>query len=111
MTYQDIGKIRSIAWQATLIVAASVASTWVLYTLRMVLLLLAFTVLFCYLLLPMVNFLHRSGRRLNVPRPMAILLVYLLLGLLTFFAFEQILPLLADQVTALLENVPGYAEI
>lgn len=109
MTYQDIGKIRSIAWQATLIVAASVASTWVLYTLRMVLLLLAFTVLFCYLLLPMVNFLHRSGRRLNVPRPMAILLVYLLLGLLTFFAFEQILPLLADQVTALLENVPGYA--
>ncbi|MFM8392409.1 MAG: AI-2E family transporter, partial [Acidobacteriota bacterium] len=109
MTYHDIGKIRSIAWQATLIVAASGAAIWVLYTLRMVLLLLAFTVLFCYLLLPMVNFLNRSGRRVSLPRPIAIMLVYLIIGGATFLAFERILPLLADQFTALLENVPNYA--
>lgn len=109
MTYQDIGKIRSIAWQATLIVAASIALIWLLYALRMVLLLLAFTVLFCYLLLPMVNFLNRPGSRLSIPRPVAILLVYATIGGTIFLSFEEILPLLSDQVTALLENVPTYA--
>jgi predicted PurR-regulated permease PerM len=52
----------------------------------MVLLLLAFTVLFCYLLLPMVNFLNRRESRVSLPRPLPILLVYLTIGGATFLS-------------------------
>jgi len=109
MISHDIGKIRSVAWQSTLIVAASAGAIWLLYALRMVLLLLAFTVLFCYLVLPLVDFLNRPRRLVSIPRTVSILLVYLGLGGLIFLGFEQILPLLADQLTSLLENIPGYA--
>ncbi|MEY4167035.1 MAG: putative permease [Acidobacteriota bacterium] len=109
MTSYDIGKIRSIAWQSTLIVAASGGVVWLLYALRMVLLLLAFTVLFCYLVLPLVNFLNRPRRLVSLPRSVSILLVYLGLAGVVFLIFEQIIPLLADQFTALLDSIPGYA--
>ena len=109
MTNYDIGKIRSIAWQATLIVAASGGVIWLLYALRMVILLLAFTILFSYLLLPLVDLLNRRMKFISVPRTVSILLIYLGLGGLIFLGIEQILPLLADQLTSLLENIPVYA--
>lgn len=109
MTSLDIGKIRSIAWQSTLIVFASCSAIWLLYALRMVLLLLAFTILFCYLVLPVVDLLNRPGRALSLPRSVSIAIVYVAVGGVIFLGLEQIVPLLADQLTALLDNLPGYA--
>ena len=108
MSNPDSWKIRSIAWQVTLTVAASGAALWVLYTLRMVILLLALTVIFCYLVLPLVDLLHRPGKRLTIPRTMAVVVVYLGLIGLTFWSFERVVPLLSDQVNSFLENLPVY---
>lgn len=108
MSNPDNWKIRSIAWQVTLTVAASAAALWVFYTLRMVILLLAFTVIFCYLVLPLVDLLHRPGKRLSLPRTVSVVIVYLGLIALTFLAFERVVPLLSDQVNSFLENLPVY---
>ncbi len=114
MTHPDAGRVRSITWQATLTVATAGALLWVLYTLRTVLLLLSFTVLFCYLVLPLVEILNgsgwgRPGRRLKLPRSLAILIVYIGLALAAFLTIERIVPVLADQISAFVENLPAYA--
>lgn len=109
MANPDVGRIRSITSQATLTVAAGAAVIWLVYLLHKVLLLLCFTVLFCYLLLPLVEMLNRPGRRLNLPRGMAILIVYLGLTLTSILALERIVPILSDQISSFLENLPGYA--
>ncbi len=106
-------RIRTIAWQAAITVAAAAGCLWLLYALRMVLLLLAFTVIFCYLLLPLVDFVESPGRRwglrFRLPRTAAIIIVYLLLVLLLVFSLERVVPALADQVSTFLENFPAYA--
>lgn len=106
-------RIRTIALQAATTVATVAGGLWLLYTLRMVLLLLAFTVIFCYLLLPLVDFVEAPGRRWGlrgrIPRTAAILIVYLLLLALLFIGLERMLPVLADQMSAFVDNVPAYA--
>ncbi len=100
---------RQIAAQVLLLALAAAAALWLLYALRAVLLLLAFTIIFCYLLAPLVDFFEAPGGRLRMPRVVAVLLVYLLLGALTAAALDQVAPRIADQFGAFIENAPQYA--
>lgn len=109
----DSQRPRRIVLQVILLVAAAIAVVWLLYALRAILLLLAFTVIFCYLIAPLVDFFEGSfkiGRLvLRIPHTLAIVIVYLLLGGGVALALDKIVPLLSDQITAILENTPNYA--
>src|SRR5215471_21585879 len=80
----ESARVRRIITQAVLLVAAAVAIVWLLYALRMILLLLAFTAIFCYLIAPLVDFFESSipvGRFvLRIPHTVAIIIVYLLMA-------------------------------
>jgi len=96
-----------------LFVAASIAVAWLLYALRAVLLLLAFAVIFCYLIAPLVDLVERSLRfragSWQIPRWLAISIVYLLLIAVIGFTLEHFLPLLSEQLSAFWDNMPNYA--
>jgi len=100
--------------QVVLLVAGAVAVIWLLFTLRMILLLLAFTAIFCYLIAPLVDFFESSikiGRFvIRIPHTMAIIIVYLLLGGAVAIALEKVVPLLSDQLSAFFGNMPNYAK-
>jgi predicted PurR-regulated permease PerM len=100
--------------QTVLLVAAAVAAIWLLFELRTILLLLAFTALFCYLIKPLVDFFETSigfGRfTLRIPHTVAILIVYLFLALGVVFAVEKVVPLLSEQLSSFFENMPTYAK-
>jgi predicted PurR-regulated permease PerM len=110
----DPARVRRIVTHVILLVAAAVAIMWMVYELRMVLLLLAFTAIFCYLIAPLVDFFEfsiRVGRsRLRVPHTMAIIIVYLLMAGALAFTIEKVGPLLSDQLSSFFENMPGYAK-
>jgi predicted PurR-regulated permease PerM len=110
----DPARIRRIVTQALLLVAAAAAIVWLLYALRMILLLLAFTAIFCYLVAPLVDFFEFSipvGKYvLRLPHTMAIILVYLLLGGAIALTIEKVGPLLSDQLSSFFENMPNYAK-
>ena len=97
-----------------LLVAAAAALIWLLFALRMILLLLAFTAIFCYLIAPLVDFFEfsiRVGRFvLRVPHTLAIIIVYLLMAGAVTFTLEKVGPLLSDQLSAFFENMPNYAK-
>lgn len=110
-TPPDPARVRRIVLTVILLVAASVVVAWLLYTLRLVILLLAFTAIFCYLIAPMVDFIERPFRlRLKLPRTLAIVIVYLLLAGGTFLIADYLVPLLSDQISAFTDNVPTYAQ-
>jgi predicted PurR-regulated permease PerM len=107
-------RVRRIVTHVILLVAAAAAILWMVYELRMILLLLAFTAIFCYLIAPLVDFFEfsiRVGRlRLRVPHTMAIIIVYLLMAGAVVLVLEKIGPLLSDQLSAFFENMPNYAK-
>ncbi len=109
----DPARVRRVVTQSVLLVAVAAALLWLLFALRMILLLLAFTAIFCYLIAPLVDFFEFSvgiGRaRLRVPRAMAIIIVYLLIACAVAFALEKVGPLLSEQLSAFFENMPDYA--
>lgn len=104
---------RRTVMTAVLIVAASIAAAWLLYTLRAILLLLAFTVIFCYLIAPLVDLVERSLRFRNsawrIPRSLAISIVYLTLIGAIVLALDYFAPRFSDQFSAFWENLPNYA--
>ena len=110
----DPTRVRRIVMQVVLLVAGAVAVIWLLFTLRMILLLLAFTAIFCYLIAPLVDFFESSikiGRFvIRIPHTMAIIIVYLLLGGAVAIALEKVVPLLSDQLSAFFGNMPNYAK-
>lgn len=104
--------LQSSVMQIILLVLAAVLVLWLLYALRKVILLLVFTVLFCYLIAPLVELLV-GPRRLGplvwrVPRALAIFAVYLLLFYGVVQAVDWLVPLLSDQLSALVQNLPTY---
>ncbi len=78
---------------------------WVIYELGTVILLLIFSIFFCYLVAPLVRIAEQpvyiSGRELKTPRGLAIILVYIGIGLLLFLSIRLISPMMAEQVDAL----------
>jgi predicted PurR-regulated permease PerM len=97
-----------------LIIAAIIILAWLLYELRTVLLLLIFSIFFCYLIAPVVRFfeqpLYVAGRELKLPRAFAILFVYVLIGVVVFMAARFISPKLSTQATDLGDNWPIYKD-
>jgi predicted PurR-regulated permease PerM len=110
----DPARARRIVTQAVLLVAAAAAVIWLIFALRMILLLLAFTAIFCYLIAPLVDFFEfsiRVGKRiLRVPHTVAIIIVYLLMAGAVAFTVEEVGPLLSYQLSAFFDNMPNYAK-
>lgn len=109
----EASRTQRIILQVIGLVAVSLLLAWLFYALRAVLLLLAFTIIFCYLIAPLVDFVERPlrvGARLwRLPRAFAIVIVYLLLMGLLLLLSDQLIPLLSEQLSALVDNTPGYA--
>ena len=95
-----------------LLILAVAAGLWLLFALQGVILLLLLSMLFAYLIAPLVEFLCRPvtwGRRpWAIPRPLAIAMVYLALFLSVGIASYVLLPLLGAQVTEFGRQVPSY---
>jgi predicted PurR-regulated permease PerM len=100
--------------QILLLILGAALVLWLLYALRKVILLLVFTVLFCYLIAPLVDLLvgpRRIGRLTwRVPRAMAIFAVYVMLFYGIVQAVDWFVPLLSDQLSALAQNAPVYVK-
>jgi predicted PurR-regulated permease PerM len=95
-----------------LLLLAVAAGLWLLFALQGVILLLLLSLLFAYLIAPLVEFLCRPvpwGRRpWAIPRPLAIATVYLALAASVGIASYVLLPLLGAQVTEFARQVPTY---
>lgn len=109
----DFTRARRIVLQVILLATAAIATAWLLYALRSIVVLLAFTIIFCYLINPLVELVERpvrlGHRRIRPPRWLAVTIVYLgLIGGLSIM-LERVAPLLTDQLTAFFENAPNYA--
>jgi len=95
-----------------LLLLAVAAGLWLLFALRGVILLLLLSMLFAYLISPLVEFLCRPvtwrGRRWDIPRSLAIAMVYLGLFASVGIASYVLLPLLGAQVTDFGRQVPSY---
>ncbi|MBS1789967.1 MAG: AI-2E family transporter [Acidobacteria bacterium] len=107
----DPAQIRRVVLTVILLVAASVIVAWLLYALRMVILLLAFTALFCYLIAPLVDFVeHPLQLDWKLPRGLAITIVYLVFIGGIVLSVEYLVPRLSEQISAFSDNVPTYAQ-
>jgi len=95
-----------------LLLLAVAGGLWLLFALRGVMLLLLLSMLFAYLIAPLVEFLCRPvtwGRRpWAIPRPLAIAMVYLALFATGGLASYVLLPLLGAQVTEFGRQIPSY---
>ena len=95
-----------------LLLLAVAAGLWLLFALRGVILLLLLSMLFAYLIAPLVEFLCRpvtwGRRRWAIPRPLAIAMVYLALFATGGLASYVLLPLLGAQVTEFGRQIPSY---
>jgi predicted PurR-regulated permease PerM len=106
-------RLREIILQSILVIGGVVLALWLLYMLKTVLLLLAFTVIFCYLIAPLVELVERFlqfGTNRSPPRGAAVLLVYFVVLIVCFFSFELLLPRLSDQIDSLVANAPVYTK-
>ncbi|HKS41776.1 MAG TPA: AI-2E family transporter [Blastocatellia bacterium] len=94
-----------------LIIVSSILGAWILYQLRTVLLLLIFSIFFCYLVAPLVRITEQpvyvAGRELKIPRGLAIFLVYIGIGLLLFLTIRLISPMMTQQVDDLKAQWPS----
>lgn len=99
--------------QVILSATTAIIAAWLVYALRSVLILLAFTIIFCYLVNPLVELVEHPlilGRRqVRAPRWLAVAIVYAGLIVVVTFTLERVVPLLTDQLTAFFENAPNYA--
>jgi len=95
-----------------LLLLAVAAGLWVLFALRGVILLLLLSLLFAYLIAPVVEFLCRpigwGGRPRAIPRPLAIGIVYAALFASVGVASYVLLPLLGAQLTEFGRQIPSY---
>ena len=88
-----------------LVVLAVPGALWLVYELRTVVLLLVFSVLFAYLVAPLVDFVQRrlvvGRRRRQLPRGVAIGIAYVLLFGAVALAVGRVAPRVTDAVTQL----------
>jgi predicted PurR-regulated permease PerM len=95
------------------LLAGLIIASWLVYEIRTVLLLLVLSIFFCYLIAPIVHLIEQPvyiGRyELRLPRSLAIILVYLLIGAVFFAVLQLVWPPLAQQVSELAKNLPGYS--
>jgi predicted PurR-regulated permease PerM len=101
-----------VAFQILLLAIGVAAALGILYRLRGILLLLVLAVFFAYLVAPFVKFCRRPvvvrGRKLVLPLPAAIGVVYVFIFGSLAAAFVLLLPVLNDQLSELATEAPGY---
>jgi len=105
MSAEGVPSVRAIA-RVVLVTAAVLAALYLLYEIRTVIGLLLAAVFFALAIAPAVNWL--DARR--VPRWLAILLVYLGIGVTIFGIGLLIVPPLVDGVNDLSDDLPGYVD-
>ena len=90
-----------------------IVASWLLYQIRTVLLLLVLSIFFCYLIAPIVHLIEQPvyiGRYdIRLPRSIAIIVVYVLIGAVFFAVLQLVWPPLSQQVTQLAKDLPGYS--
>lgn len=95
-----------------LTIAGVIVGVWLLYQLSTVLLLLIISIFFCYLIAPLVRLAEQPvyfGRReLKLPRGLAILIVYIVIGLVFMLAAQLLSPLISEQMGLVKEDWPKY---
>jgi predicted PurR-regulated permease PerM len=91
-----------------------VISAWAIYELRAILLLLVFSIFFCYLIAPLVRAVEQPlyiwNREYKLPRPFAIFFVYVFIGLVLFVSVRMLSPMLSEQANDLRANWPAYKD-
>jgi predicted PurR-regulated permease PerM len=96
------------------IIVAIILSAWILYQLGTVLLLIIFSVFFCYLIAPLVRLIEHpiyiAGREFKAPRGVAILFVYIAIGVFLFLFTQLVSPLMTQEVDTLKEQWPRYKD-
>ncbi|HEY2434935.1 MAG TPA: AI-2E family transporter [Vicinamibacterales bacterium] len=97
-----------------LIVAAAAVGLWLAYRLASVILVLIASALFAYLVAPLVQGAERpiriGPRRVRLPRPAAIAVVYLVLAGSTATGAVALLPIAAEQVTEMVSAAPASTQ-
>jgi predicted PurR-regulated permease PerM len=87
---------------------------WVFYAMTGVLLLVVLSVFFAYLIAPLVELVRRPfkvrGREREMPRVVAIAIVYVALFTTIFLAFQILSPRLSTQMEELAQKAPEYLE-
>ncbi len=95
------------------LLAGLIIASWLVYQIRTVLLLLVLSIFFCYLIAPIVRLIEQPvyiGRyEFRLPRSLAIIFVYVLIGAAFFAVLQLVWPPLSQQVTQLAKDLPGYS--
>lgn len=85
------------------------------YLLSFLLFLIVLSIFFAYLIDPLVAFIRRPFKVRNLeklmPRPLAIMVSYLLVFSVFGIALANLLPLIATQIREFAENLPNYASL
>ena len=104
------GEASAVSWRliakVVLVAAATLAALYLLYRIRTVVGLVMISVFFALAIAPAVNWLHSR----QVPRWLAILLVYLGIGATIFGIGLLIVPPMVNGVEDLSDDLPGYVE-
>jgi predicted PurR-regulated permease PerM len=109
----DSRRLRRYIIDVLAVILAAALILWLLFELRMILLLLVLSTLFAFLLAPLIRPLERPvrfrGRLITPPRPLAVLLVYVLLGVVIVLSGGLLAPRLSGQMSTLMLNLPEYS--
>ena len=105
MATESVPSVRAIA-RIVLVTAAIIAGLYLLYRLRNVIGLVLIAIFFALAIAPAVNWLDRH----RVPRPLAILLVYLSIAAAIFGIGLVVVPPLVNGVDDLSNDLPGYVD-
>jgi len=102
------------ALQVLLIVGLVALGLWVLYRLQSLVFLLALAAAFAYVVAPLVRLMERpvrlAGRRRQLPRGLAIAVVYLVLGTCAIVGGALLLPIASEQAHDMIARAPSYAQ-
>ena len=89
---------------ATIFVVCVVLTFFLLYSLRIVLFLFFVAIVIGTAIRPAVEWLHRRG----VSRAVGVIIIYVLIAALASGILALVLPLIADQITQITQNLPQY---
>lgn len=96
-----------LTWKRVWLILILIGCVWLLVSARAALIPLAISFILAYLLQPLVDFLESR----KIPRTLAILLLLLGLGLLLFFLWASIAPVVQKQISAFGQKMPGYIRV
>ena len=96
-----------LTWKRIWLILILIAAVWLLVSARAALVPLAASFILAYLLQPLVDKLERW----KIPRPLAVLIPLLGLGLGLFILWVSISPVVQEQVRAFAQQLPGYVTV